>query len=475
MKVFKFFLFISITVSLLVSCQDDLDDNISNGNASASLENIKDFIWKGMNIFYVYKSDAPDLGDDRFSTNLEYQEFLSSISSPIDFFYSLLADQDRFSFIVSDFVALEQSFDGISLSNGMEFGLVRFSGTQTVFGYVRYVVPGSPADSAGLERGVIFNRIDGVVFTPETDFNGLLSQPSYSIGLAELQGENLVRLDQEVSLNKIQLTENPIHEHKILDVQGQKVGYLMYNNFRTSFNSELNSVFAGFSAEGITDLVLDLRYNSGGSIETAKDLSSMITGQFNGQIFAKQLFNENFETEDLIFDNQISTDEAINSLNLTRVYILTTSSSASASELVINALNPYIDVVQIGTTTAGKFEGSVTLYDSSDFRRRNASLDHTFAIQPLILKTANKDGFTGFFDGLDPDIEQSEQFSNLGVLGDPQETLLNLALREISPGFERPSSQQREALHPSTIIVGESKMNSPAFQRMYVDPNSISF
>lgn len=475
MKVLKLFLLSSLTLFLFVSCHDDVDDNLDTSiNASPNQNDIKDYIWKAMNIFYVYKSDAPDLADDRFNSDEEYTQFLSATNTPADFFNGLLANQDRFSFIVPDYVALEQSFDGISTSNGMEFGLVNFSGTETVFGYVRYVVPDSPADAAGIERGVIFDRIDGVAFTPETNFNSLLSQPSYTIGLAEFQGEELISTTEEVDLNKVQLTENPIHEHKILDVDGQKVGYLMYNNFRTPFNSELNNVFADFSAEGVTELVLDLRYNSGGSIETCKDLSSMITGQFNGQVFAKQVYNENFDTQNLIFDNQISTEETINSLNLTRVFVLTTSSSASASELLINALNPYIDVVQIGTSTAGKFEGSVTLYDSPDFRRDDVNLDHTYAIQPLILKTANKDGFTDFIDGLEPNIQQSEIFSDLGVLGDPQETLLNRALQEISSDFERYPSQEKKGIHSSTII-GESLMNSPDFQRMYIDPSTVHF
>jgi C-terminal processing protease CtpA/Prc len=332
---------------------------------------------------------------------------------------------------------------------------------------VRYVIPGSPADSAGVERGMIFNRINGTVFSPDTDFSPLLNPESYTIGLAELQDEDLLQLDQEVALNKVQLTENPIHDQRILDIDGLKVGYLMYNNFRTPFNTELNAVFANFASQGINDLVLDLRYNSGGSIETAKDLSSMITGQFNDQVFAQQLFNANFEPQNLIFDNQINTGEVINNLNLSRVFILTTGSSASASELVINALNPYIDVVQIGDTTEGKFEGSATLYDSEDYTRNNVSLKHTYAIQPLILKTANKVGFTDFFEGLDPDIELRESFSNLGILGDPNETLLNRALQEIIPGFA-PTSDESKSIH-STELLGEDGMSSPSFQRMYIE------
>lgn len=477
MKIHKILILITLLILGFSSCQDDRDDNVSIINELADQVDIKDFIWKAMNIFYVYKSDSPDLADDRFESTPDYLDFLESIESPTDFFNSLLANQDRFSFIVSDFVTLEQNLAGISLSNGMAFGLVRFSGTETVFGYVRYVVPGSPADTAGIKRGFIFNRIDGNLFTPSTNFNELLSPDNYSIGLAEFQGEDLVSLDQEISLNKIQLTENPIHDKRVLDVDGQKVGYLMYNNFRSSFNAELNSVFADFAAEGITDLVLDLRYNSGGSIETAKDLSSMITGQFEGEIYALQLFNDNFETENLNFDGSISVEEnneSINSLNLNRVYVLTTGSTASASELVINALNPYIDVIQIGRSTRGKFEGSVTLYDSEDFTRRNVNLDHTYAIQPLILRTANKNGFTGFFDGLPPDITQGEEFANLGELGDPQETLLNRALQEISPGFTPSSSSEKKTLRTINIL-GEDQMNSPAYQRMYIDTKNVSF
>lgn len=470
MKVFRFLLATVFCSLIFISCQEDRDDNINTINELANQTNIKDFIWKAMNVFYLYKSDAPDLADDRFTNNEDYINFLESIESPIDFFNSLLADQDRFSFIVPDYITLEQSQAGISVSNGMDFGLVQISGTTTVFGFVRYVVEGSPAEAAGIERGMIFTRIDGNELNTETNFSQLLSPNSYYIGLAEIQDGSLVNLDQEISLNKIQLTENPIHEHRVIDVDGQRVGYLMYNNFRRPFDSELNAVFAEFASEGISELVLDLRYNSGGSIETCKDLSSMITGQFEGEVFAQQIYNNNNETENLIFDDKISTGETINSLNLSRVFVLTTGSSASASELLINALNPYIDVVQIGTTTEGKFEASLTLYDSPTFRRRDVNLSHTYALQPLILKTANKDGFTDFFDGLDPNIELQENFVELGMLGDPSEALFYRALQEISPGYAPSSLTEIEPISTFDVeYIGESKMNSPTYQRMYIN------
>src|SRR5690554_908764 len=144
----------------------------------------------------------------------------------------------------------------------------------------------------------------------------------------------------------------------------------MYNGFTRRYDVELNNAFAQFKADGVTDLVVDLRYNGGGSVETAVDLSGMITGQFNGQLLYKELWNNDRQDDyasDGKFDDKISTGAAINSLNLDQVYFLTTKSSASASELVINCLEPYINTTQIGDATAGKFQASFLLYDAPDF------------------------------------------------------------------------------------------------------------
>ena len=98
---------------------------------------------------------------------------------------------------------------------------------------------------------------------------------------------------------------------------------------------------------------------------------------------------------------------------------------------MINSLNPYIDVVQVGDDTAGKFQASVTLYDSPDFRRNGANPAHRYAMQPLVLKSLNSVGNTDYFDGLLPDIAQAEDFENLGILGDENEPLLALCLEDI--------------------------------------------
>jgi C-terminal processing protease CtpA/Prc len=167
----------------------------------------------------------------------------------------------------------------------------------------------------------------------------------------------------------------------------------------------------------------------------------MITGQFPGEIFYNEQWNVDRQEEYATpgrFNTETSTGEAINSLNLTKVYIITSSRSASASELVINGLSPYIDVVQVGDTTTGKFQASFLLYDAPapNFSRSQANSNHTYAMLPLVFKTANVLGNTDFIDGLIPDLALREDYSNLGQLGAVDEPLLEEALNDIFPTYK---------------------------------------
>jgi len=225
----------------------------------------------------------------------------------------------------------------------------------------------------------------------------------------------------------------------VIVAEDSRIGYLMYNQFASSFDEQLNEVFASFRNEAIDELVLDLRYNRGGSIRSCTYLASLITGQFSNEIFAQEIWNDKLmdyfrqnDEERLYnrFTNQISGGNALNSLQLNRVYILTTDESASASELLINGLKPYIQVVQIGETTVGKNVGSITVYDYID-NEGTKNPNHLYAMQPIVLAIANSEGFADYSQGLSPDITLSEDRKNAGVLGDENETLFAAAIREI--------------------------------------------
>ncbi|WOC40101.1 S41 family peptidase [Polaribacter sp. HL-MS24] len=458
-------------------------------HCSSKTENIPEnievnhFVWKGLNAYYLWQNSKPDLADKRFNSQRALNNYLSGFPTPELLFENLLfRPTDRFSMIFNDYVALENAFQGITLNNGMEFGLVRYrTSSSNVFGYVRYVVPGSDASINGVTRGMIFNQIDGKQIT-DTNYGTLLSSNSYSIGLAEYNDGDPIATENSIQLTKSQLEENPVKIATVLD-EGvdNKIGYLMYNQFSSSFDDELNAAFLTFKNDNISDLIVDLRYNGGGSVRTATYLGAMITGGFNGEIFSKQVWNEKvmaeFPEEDFLnrFTDKIDNgvvSENINSLNLSRVYFIVSGSTASASELVINSLRSYIDVFLVGTETVGKQVGSITLYDSDNLQKNglNFNTQHNYALQPIVLEIANKDDqneINGFVPGTTlPGVVLSEDYGNLGVLGERSDPLLDRTIRYMLTG-ERGTETSSRGLHSEEIY--NSKLASPTSNNMYVE------
>eukprot|EP01013_Petalomonas_cantuscygni_P025085 TRINITY_DN46914_c0_g1_i1.p1 TRINITY_DN46914_c0_g1~~TRINITY_DN46914_c0_g1_i1.p1 ORF type:complete len:496 (-),score=-35.13 TRINITY_DN46914_c0_g1_i1:68-1555(-) len=484
----KHFLILLLSILALSSCSNDddvteelVEEPTTEEPEEVTLDRedypIQDFIYQAMNVYYLYKADIPKLADGYFTDTNEYVTYLSENPDPENFYYDeLISDQDRFSFITDNYIELENSFSGVSKSNGLKFSLVRFSNSNDIFGYVRYVAPNSNASSTIIERGDLFMEVDGTQMTIN-NYQTLLNQDTYTLNLASVSDNTVSNTGESVTLTKEEgFTENPVYIAETLDIDGQKIGYLMYNSYVSNFDGELNAAFADFKADGVTDLVLDLRYNGGGSVASAIDLASMITGQFEGDVITKQQWNAEaqayfeLESPDNLIDRFNSTiysetdhEEAINSLNLSRLYVIGTGSTASASELTIIGLRPYIDVTTIGTTTVGKFQASATLYDGDNFFKENVNPDHTYAIQPLIYTYSNANGLVGPPTGIEPDFELEEDLTNLGQLGDPDEPLLRLALDQIL-GKSR-STKRRSG--PAYQLVGETDMFSPTYQRMY--------
>ncbi|WP_203255725.1 S41 family peptidase [Hyunsoonleella ulvae] len=452
---------------VLTSCFEDRDD------VPIQTKEINDFVWKAMNFVYLYKDEIPDLADNRFSNNDEYNEYLNSFTTPENLFESLIFDPnttDRFSFIVDDYIALEQQFSGVFVTNGMEFTLYAAPNSNTdLIGVVRLVLPNSDADNKGVKRGNLFAQINGTTLTRD-NFSSLFNQDSYTINLGtyndngtpETTDDSIENTGTNISLDKFQYTENPIFISDVLQVAGQNVGYLMYNGFTSGSENELNTVFGNFKSNNIQHLVLDLRYNPGGSVSTTTFLASMITGQFTGEVFEKLIYNENLQelNTDFLFANSLPNQTGINSLGLSKIYVLTTSRSASASEGLINGLSPYIDIVQIGENTTGKTQASRTFYDSPDLSREGANPAHTYAIQPLIANGINKNSETVPGTGLTPSIgfEYEERPLNLGSLGDVNEPMLALALADIEN-----STSKRFLIKDIPALITQKEMDSYDF------------
>ncbi|MDA9056367.1 S41 family peptidase [Flavobacteriaceae bacterium] len=465
-SIFKFVL-LTFVFSLTFSCFEDNDDTVS-GNTD-----IKNFVWKAMNFAYLYKNDSPNLANDRFASEGDYQSFLNNYESPEGLFESLIYKRDsvdRFSWITNDYIALEQQFSGVTKTNGAEFNFYYAPGSSSdVFGIVRLVQPNSNASTTTLTRGQVFNKIDGVGLT-DANLRALLSSETYTLNLAtyNTNGTNVPDDDsltdgtETITLSKAVYSENPIFKTEVLTINNENVGYLMYNGFVADYDAQLNAAFAEFQAQNIQQLVLDLRYNPGGSVNSATALGSMITGISSG-IFAKLQYNSDLQSLNTNYDfTSTLSGEAINSVGLNKVYVIATGSSASASEMIINSLRSHIEVVQIGTKTVGKSQASVTLYDSSDFGKQGANPGHLYALQPLVAISVNKDDQAVPSTGLTPSIEVKESVSNYGVLGDPSEPLLAAALAAIQTG--------RFAIDVHGISpILDSNSFKPHSQEMYLD------
>jgi len=432
---------------------------------------VNDFIWKSMNELYYWQEDVLDLNDSKNNNTGDYDSYLREKPDPDEFFNSLKFSEDRFSFIDYDYVSLTNSLAGISASNGVEFILNRFSSSDNVFGVVTYIQKESDASFKNIKRGDIFTGVNGTDLTV-SNYRALLfgDNLSYTLNMSDYSSSTITPNAVEVALTKVEnFQDDSIHISKTISAGVAKIGYLMYNGFVGSFDQNLNTVFAGFKSDNITDLVIDLRYNGGGLLSSCAYLAGMISGQFTGEIFAQNIYNSKlmnyYETRNntdwmkYLFVSEMSDGTALNSLNLNRVYILTSGRSASASELLINGLAPHIQVVQIGDTTYGKNVGSITVYDYID-NKSTKNPDHTYALQPIIFKVANSASFSDYSDGLTPDagLLLKEDIANMGVLGEVSEPLLALAIGQINGTYARSAIRTTE--FPIDNAIEDPKMLS---------------
>ncbi len=480
MKINKLLLLFIIPATFLTSCYTDQDDVIDDGViTNPDNLDIERFVYRGMNDIYLYKANIPELADNYFESNNDKNEYLASFDSPENLFYNGLVYnvEDRFSYITDDYTELENSQAGISTTTGMNYRLSYYNNSSNLIAFVRYVLPNTPAENKNVKRGMLFNKVDGVQLTDE-NYLDLLNQENFTLHLASLESEageyTAVETGETIDLSKIEYTSNPVYVSKTLTIEGKKIGYLMYNSFTGDFDDDLNEAFANFKTDGISDLILDLRYNGGGSVLSATRLASMITGQHTGKTFMKEQWNEEYQAafEQIAperlenkFVDTLDDSKAINSLNSDHIYVITSAASASASELVINGLDPYIEVQKVGDTTVGKFQASVTLYDSPDFDRQNRNPDHSYALQPLVFKSVNSEDISVPFNGIIPDLALEENPLDLGELGDEEEPLLAATIDVI---FNRRTLLQNN-IQPHFKEVGESGENAANYQKMYIE------
>jgi len=387
-KLLQYILIVFLLATTLVSCKDEEEVNPE--------PTINQQIYGLMKYWYLWNDEIPEVDPDNYSSP---QALLEAVTfKPID----------KWSFITS-WQAFEQLFRQGSFS-GFGMGLAFDSNSNL---RITFTYSDSPAGIAGLDRGDIIKKINNQTveaLDQQDKLNEVLSNEETLQFEVEKLGGQLV----DVSVTKGNVNINTVLYNDVI-VEGERnIGYLVFNNFIDKSKDELLTVFGDFKAKGVNELVLDLRYNGGGTLGSTDTLASLIHQPANqGELFLEIAYNEDRsdENEPIFFRNLSQ------SIDVDRLYVITTGSSASASEAIINGLRPYINVTTIGTTTSGKPVGqSVVKIDD-------------LAVGPIVFSVDNSLGQADYFNGLPADIPSAD---NTGVTwGDLNEDCLAAAIAAI--------------------------------------------
>ncbi len=390
---------------------DPKDDLVPDPSGLA----VKNAIFESMNEWYFWNEELPATVDySKFSSN---EELLDAI---------LFKPLDRFSYLTTQ-EAFNNSFVGRNAGHGFGFAF-----TQEERLYISFVFDESPAGKDGWKRGWEITHINGKAVseyqTPSGAYDFQLGGPdpgisnTFSFKLPD--GSTTTRTNV-----KADYQSNSVLERTVYEAGGKKVGYWVYQSFKATAgisptrSTEVDASMEYFQSQGIQDLIIDLRYNGGGSVAVAEQICNyLIQGANSGKLMYTNKLNQSKTSQ-----NTSRSYYKIGNLNLDRVIFITSRGSASASELVINNLAPYLDLVLIGDNTYGKPVGSFPL---SSYNRTLKI--HNVELVPITFATANAAGKAEYFDGFAADfpVGDTPQFP----WGDERDLRLAAALNFIQNG-----------------------------------------
>ena len=385
-------------IGFITSCKKSTgspgDETVTESNTLQTATSNRDYLTKDSIFLYAKQTYFWNVGmpgydnfnPRKYATGKAVVEALRALPSN--------GGKDKYSFIDDGSVATQLS--GVSGDYGFS---ANFDSNNLL--RVKLVYPGSPADAQGLKRGYIITRINGggVLRSSQVDINNINNSlfgtnPSISMTVSKPDGSSA-----DVVINRTSYNLNPILYTNTYTIGAKKVGYIVFNSFTTNSASLLDAAFAKFAADGVTELVVDLRYNGGGSVATSEAFTNLIAPPSqNGKVMYTTYWTQTMQDEKAtilqnqkfwytfsdgtkrlvsMFDVSYKPTAAAGnqevfakrgSLNgLTRVYFLVTDGTASASELLINNLKPVMDVKLIGKTTYGKPVGFFAIHiDKSD-------------------------------------------------------------------------------------------------------------
>ena len=437
----KSLLCVATVLSLAVSgCGGSAKNNNDNdfiidlGNTSADPE-----VAQTVDLFlswYLWPDELPSLNAENFSS---VDEVVNTVTSAVE--------RDRFSFWLPRDIGEAFFFSGELVGYG---GHVKFTDDAVIILFTHN--NGAFADN-NLQRGDRIVSIDGesvITLLEEAQANGLSDS---SIFGAQQEGtsvtatvERLGGLSEQITLTSSTYSINAVIAEEVIPQGDSTVGYIAYSDFLDTSEPELEATFEQFKAAGVDQLVLDLRYNGGGSLSITAKLASWINGSFGGQLFTGTNYNDARADS----DQDYFFDSFENSLSIQNLVVIATSATCSASEAIVAGFEPYINVTVVGQTTCGKPVGM------------NLFTFDNVMLAPLTFQLSNSEGLLEYFSGISPDCSVADS-DTIHALGDSEEAMLSAALNYLSTGQ---CSANAGLAKSSSQARGYSSLRSPAFSNM---------
>jgi len=382
-----------------ISCKKDepVSDNIRG----------RDYLYDLMNDLYYWVDDMPIVNPKDYTdpyTLLEAMRY-----RPIDRWSNVQDYEDFMDYYAGNFVG-----------HGIKIGVDDDDKAR-----IAMIYKNAPLYESGIRRGWIIKTVNGV------DIGALLAAGNYTEYNIVMQPakagitNNFVFTnpatgeDLEISSTKAEFEVNSVLTYTTLNLTSGLTGYLAFESFIDISTAELEAAFGFFKASDIKDLILDLRYNGGGRLDVAQKLASYIAGNTQaGKVFVKTEHNTNnsgYDESTLMLSTTYGVD-------LTRLIVISTRETASASENVINSLIPFMDVICIGDTTNGKPVGMYGIMDPKEM----------FVYLPIAFKLVNSDDEGDFFDGFAPEVLVQDDITH--DFGHPDELCLAAAIDYLETG-----------------------------------------
>lgn len=396
---------------------------------------------------YLWYDEVPDNDPENFTVLGYFDQLKTTELTPS----GTAKDNFHFSQPTDEYNELTQS--GVSSGYGFSFEFVRNSPPRELI--VRYTEPGSPAANANVARGARLMQVNGIDFVNDSTEAGVnaINEALFPDDDGQTNSFEFMLNDgssMSVDITSASVALSPVNNVRVINTNTARVGYFQFNRFIRAAQPGLIDAFNQFVDENVTELVIDLRYNGGGLLALASQVSFMVAGpnQTNNAFFERLQFNDKnpttnpvtggslqptpFYSNEIDYDANRLTNTPLPSLSLTRIYVLTTENTCSASESVMNALRGIdVEVVQIGATTCGKPYG---------FYPTDNCGETYFTIQ---FQGVNNKGFGDYADGFMPTANPNFEFELPGCtveddfsadLGSTNEALLAAALEYSETG-----------------------------------------